>query len=59
MARKTSSSRRSATTASRKKRYHPPVLILHGSLLRLTKVKGGTMNDGAGKPASKTGGMNM
>ena len=41
-----------------KKRYRPPRLVKHGSLLHLTKVKGGNMNDGGGKPMTKSGGMN-
>lgn len=59
MARTKSSKRNLATTPSpsRKKRYHPPALIRHGSLLSLTKVKGGGMNDGGGKPMTRTAGM--
>jgi len=58
VARRKSSTRSPATGPSRKKRYRTPALIKHGSLLRLTKFKGGMMNDGGGKPMTKTGGMN-
>lgn len=39
-----------------KKPYRTPRLVVHGDLRRLTMTKGGTTNDGAGKPRTKSGG---
>lgn len=39
-----------------KKPYRSPRLVVHGDLRRLTMAKGGTNNDGAGKPRTKSGG---
>lgn len=47
--------RRSTAKSSRKKRYQPPRLIVYGDLRRLTKVKMGAMNDGAGRPMTRMG----
>lgn len=41
-----------------KKRYQPPRLVTYGDLRRLTKVKMGAMNDGAGKPHTRMAGAN-
>jgi hypothetical protein len=41
-----------------KKHYRTPQLSVFGTLRHLTKVKGGMMNDGSGKPMTKSGGMN-
>lgn len=41
-----------------KKHYRTPRLSVFGNLRLLTKVKGGMMNDGAGKPMTKSGGTN-
>lgn len=46
--------RRSTTKPSGKKRYQPPRLVVYGDLRRLTKVKMGAMNDGAGTPMTRT-----
>lgn len=53
--------RRTGTIRSksgRKKRYRTPQLTVFGNLRHLTKVKGGSTGDGAGKPKSRSGGMN-
>lgn len=39
-----------------KKPYRSPRLVVHGDLRRLTMAKGGTNNDGGGKPRTKSGG---
>ena len=45
--------RKSAKRSSGKKRYTPPALAVYGDLRRLTKAKGGTACDGAGKPMTR------
>lgn len=40
----------------KRKPYRPPRLSVYGDLRRLTAAKGGTRNDGGGKPKSKTTG---
>jgi hypothetical protein len=45
--------RRSTAKPSGKKRYQPPRLVVYGDLRRLTKVKMGAMNDGAGMPMTR------
>ncbi len=57
MARKKSSPRSPTSVPLRKKRYRSPTLIKHGSLLRLTLIKGGMNGDGGGKPYTRTTGM--
>lgn len=37
---------------TKKKNYEVPKLDVHGTLLELTKIKGGTHMDGTGKPES-------
>jgi hypothetical protein len=44
---------KSAKRSSGKKRYAPPALTVYGDLRRLTKSKGGTSCDGAGKPMTR------
>ena len=41
-----------------KRPYKAPRLIVHGKLQTLTQVKGGTGNDGAGKPSTRMAGPN-
>ncbi len=41
-----------------KKPYRPPRITVYGNLRRLTLAKGGTQNDGGGKPRTKAGGAN-
>jgi hypothetical protein len=41
-----------------KKPYRKPTLTRHGSLRTLTTAKGGGMNDGGGKPKTRSGGGN-
>ena len=41
-----------------KRRYQAPKLGIYGDLRRLTKVKMGVMADGAGKPMTRSGGLN-
>ncbi len=43
--------------SGRGKPYRTPQLSVLGNLRRLTKVKGGNMGDGGGKPSTKSGGM--
>lgn len=50
--------RKPVAKSSVKKRYHLPKLVAYGALRRLTKVKGGNMNDGGGKPMTKASGGN-
>lgn len=50
--------RDAARPPTRKQRYATPRLAAYGDLRRLTKVKDGNMNDGAGKPMTKAGGTN-
>ena len=40
----------------KKKPYRSPQLVTYGDLRTLTRTKGGTSNDGQGKPRTKTGG---
>ncbi len=40
----------------KKKAYSSPRLVTYGDLRTLTRTKGGTSNDGQGKPPTKTGG---
>ena len=40
----------------KKKKFIRPVLQEKGSLRQLTKLKGGSTNDGGGKPKTKTSG---
>jgi hypothetical protein len=40
----------------KRKPYRPPRLVVHGDLRTLTGVKGGTGNDGAGKPRTRLSG---
>lgn len=46
----------SKTTSQKKKPYRPPRLVVYGDLRSLTMVKGGTANDGGGKPRTKLSG---
>lgn len=39
-----------------KRPYRAPILKVHGDFRKLTAAKGGTNNDGGGKPQTKTGG---
>lgn len=39
-----------------KRPYRAPILKVHGDFRKLTAAKGGTNNDGTGKPNTKTGG---
>jgi len=41
-----------------KKPYRKPRLKVHGDIRALTGVKGGTRNDGAGKPRTRLSGGN-
>lgn len=45
-------------THQKKKPYRPPRLTVYGDLRRLTMVKGGSANDGGGKPRTKLSGAN-
>jgi hypothetical protein len=47
------SKRRSKAKPSGKKQYQPPQLVVYGDIRRLTKVKMGAMNDGAGRPMTR------
>ncbi len=47
---------KSKTARAKKKSYHRPRLVMYGDLRRLTMAKGGTKNDGGGKPATKLSG---
>lgn len=49
---------RTGTKSRRKRRYQAPRLGIYGDLRRLTRVKMGGMNDGAGKPMTRAGGGN-
>ena len=42
--------------ARTKKPYRKPRLAVHGDIRDLTRAKGGTKNDGTGKPATKASG---
>lgn len=50
--------RSTAAKSKRKRHYQTPKLGIYGDLRRLTKVKMGVMNDGAGKPMTKASGTN-
>ncbi len=41
-----------------KKPYRPPRLKVYGDLRRLTMAKGGSANDGGGKPRTRASGPN-
>lgn len=41
------------TTGQKKKPYRPPRLVVYGDLRTLTMAKGGSKNDGGGKPRTK------
>ncbi len=41
-----------------RKPYRPPRLVTHGNLRHLTMSKGGSANDGSGKPRTKVTGAN-
>ncbi len=41
-----------------KKPYRKPTLKVHGDIRALTGAKGGTSNDGPGKPKTKLAGAN-
>jgi hypothetical protein len=47
-----------AKTPGAKKPYRPPRLTVYGDLRRLTLAKGGSSNDGGGKPKTKASGAN-
>jgi len=53
-----SSKRSTVAKSKRKRRYQPPKLVTYGDLRHLTQVKMGVMNDGGGKPMTKSGGAN-
>ncbi len=38
----------------RKKTYEKPKLVIHGDIRAITKTKGGSSNDGSGKPKTKS-----
>lgn len=42
--------------AQTKRPYRAPVLKVHGDFRKLTAAKGGTSNDGSGKPSTKLSG---
>jgi hypothetical protein len=44
--------------AAPKRPYRAPTLKIHGNLGKLTAAKGGTNNDGSGKPNTKASGGN-
>lgn len=44
--------------APAKRPYRAPTLKVHGDFRKLTTVKGGTSNDGSGKPKTKSSGPN-
>ena len=41
-----------------KRPYKTPTLKVHGNFRKLTAAKGGTANDGSGKPKTKSSGTN-
>jgi hypothetical protein len=41
-----------------KQPYRPPTLKVHGDFRKLTAAKGGSANDGSGKPKTKSSGPN-
>jgi hypothetical protein len=45
--------RKTDRTAKAKRPYRTPVLKIHGDFRKLTAAKGGTDNDGPGKPKTK------
>jgi hypothetical protein len=50
--------RRSRPPTGMRKPYVSPELAVYGDIAKLTKVKKGTKNDGAGKPKTKASGGN-
>lgn len=50
--------RRSGELPSTKQPYRPPKLKVHGDFRKLTAAKGGSANDGSGKPKTKSSGPN-
>jgi hypothetical protein len=44
--------------APAKRPYRAPTLKVHGDFAKLTSAKGGTSNDGGGKPQTKLSGGN-
>jgi hypothetical protein len=44
----------SPAAVPKRRPYRSPTLTVHGDLKTLTAAKGGTMQDGAGKPMSRT-----
>lgn len=40
----------------KKKSYHAPRLVAYGDFRTLTRAKGGSANDGGGKPVTKSSG---
>ncbi len=46
------------TTTAKRKPYRSPRLTVYGDLRRLTMVKGGSANDGGGKPRTRLSGPN-
>ena len=49
--------RTSNRPAPPKRLYRAPVLKVHGDFRKLTAAKGGTSNDGGGKPNTKLSGQ--
>ena len=43
---------------AKKRQYRAPALTTHGDLKALTKIKGGAMADGGGKPMTRMSGAN-
>ena len=41
-----------------KRPYRAPRLTVHGDFRKITAVKGGSMNDGGGKPRTRSFGFN-
>lgn len=50
--------RKTDRTVPPKRPYRTPILKVHGDFRKLTAAKGGTNNDGSGKPNTKAGGAN-
>jgi hypothetical protein len=48
--------RRTDCPAPAKRPYHAPTLKVLGNFRKLTGAKGGTSNDGSGKPSTKLSG---
>ncbi len=47
---------KSKSESRKKKPYRPPRLVTYGDFRSLTRSKGGSSNDGQGKPRTKLGG---